>query len=411
MQMITNQLTLFDEYSEPLSDFSHVSQRIDAFARFRYKVRPYSKRNWGSSLHSLCSYQGRLKPAIAHFLVKAMTDKEDRILDPFSGAGTIPLEACLQGRYVDGIDINPLAYANTLAKVTFPSHKDVYDFHDRLSSYFNQYLVPESELAHVQLDSINGRLQDYFHPSTFAEIVTARKFFSTIDQHTPASAFVESCLLHILHGNRPYALSRRSHGLTPFSPTGPFEYKPLLRHLNAKIQRSIPKQTPPTHIPGSAYLCSVFDFNAEQPYDAIITSPPFLNSTRFYIANWMRLWFCGWESSDFKSTARSDFLEEMQAQSITVYEKVFSKFLTFLKPGGLCVLHLGVKGKRDMGKELIPQAEKVGFKVLRLLYEDVSLCEKHGVRDQGTTTKHQFLFLQAPAFISKQPLLIQPNSH
>ena len=399
--MESNQLTLFDEYSEPLSDLSSVSELIDAFAKFRYKARPYSKRNWGNSLHSLCSYQGKLKPAIAHFLVKTMTNKGDRILDPFSGAGTIPLEACIQGRFGDGIDINPLAHANTLAKVSFPSREDVYDFRHRLSSYLDQCLVTESELAHIKLQKINGRLQDYFHPTTFAEIVTARKFFSTIDQHTPASAFTESCLLHILHGNRPYALSRRSHGITPFSPTGPFKYKPLLSHLDAKIKRAIRTHMPQTYVNGSAYLCSVFDFNAEQPYDAIITSPPFLNSTRFYLANWMRLWFCGWENKDFNSTTRSDYLEEMQAKSITVYEKVFSKFLTFLKPGGLCVLHLGVKGKRDMGNELIPQAEKIGFEVLKLLYEDVSLCEKHGVRDQGSTNKHQFLFLQAPAFISK----------
>ena len=401
MQMITNQLTLFDEYSEPLSDFSSVSQRIDAFAKFRYKAKPYCKRNWGSSLHSLCSYQGKLKPAIAHFLVKTMTNPGDRILDPFSGAGTIPLEACLQGRLGDGVDINPLAFANTLAKVKFPPHEEVYDTRHRLSDYLDQCLVTESELTQVQLQNINGRLQDYFHADTFAEIVTARKFFSTIVEHTPASAFVESCLLHILHGNRPYALSRRSHGLTPFSPTGPYKYKSLLSHLDAKMQRAIRTQMPPTYVNGSAHMCSVFDFKAEQPYDAIITSPPFLNSTRFYIANWMRLWFCGWENNDFKSTTRSDYLEEMQAKSITVYKTVFSRFLTFLKPRGLCVLHLGVKGKRDMGKELIPQAEKLGFEVLRLLYEDVSLCENHGVRDQGGTNKHQFLFLQAPALISK----------
>jgi len=392
--MESNQLTLFDEYSEPLSDLSSVSEWIDAFAKFRYKAKPYSKRNWGTPLHSLCSYQGKLKPAIAHFLVKTMTQEGDRILDPFSGTGTIPLEACLQGRFGDGVDINPLAYANTLAKVKFPRHEDVYDVRHQLSNYLDQCLVTESELTQVQMDNINGRLQDYFHPDTFAEIVTARKFFSTIIEHTPASAFVESCLLHILHGNRPYALSRRSHGLTPFSPTGPFKYKPLLHHLDAKIQRALRTHIPPAYVKGSAYLCSLFDFKADKLYDAIITSPPFLNSTRFYIANWMRLWFCGWENNDFKSTARYDYLEEMQAKSMTVYSKVFSKFLTLLKPEGLCVLHLGIVRKRDMGIELIPHAEKVGFEVLRLLYEDVSSCENHGVRDQGTTNKHQFLFLR-----------------
>jgi len=56
----------------------------------------------------------------------------------------------------------------------------------------------------------------------------------------------------------------------------------------------------------------------------------------------------------------------------------------------------GTSSKRDMGKELIPLSEKSGFKFLRLLYEDVSFCEKHGVRDQGSTVKHQFLFLKAP---------------
>jgi len=158
---------------------------------------------------------------------------------------------------------------------------------------------------------------------------------------------------------------------------------------------------PPDYVHGSAYLCSAFDFDAEKPYDAIITSPPFLNSTRFYIANWMRLWFCGWEKDDFKSNTRDDYLEEMQAKSMSVYEKVFAKFSTLLKPGGLCVLHLGVVRKRDMGRELIPRAEKVGFEILGLLYEDVTSCENHGVRDQGSTNKHQFLFLKASTLIPK----------
>jgi hypothetical protein len=42
---------------------------------------------------------------------------------------------------------------------------------------------------------------------------------------------VFASLLHVLHGNRPYALSRRSHPLTPYAPTGPVEYKSLLRKL------------------------------------------------------------------------------------------------------------------------------------------------------------------------------------
>ena len=38
-----------------------------------YKAIPFRGRNWGHPLHSLCSYQGKLKPAIAHWLVKSFT--------------------------------------------------------------------------------------------------------------------------------------------------------------------------------------------------------------------------------------------------------------------------------------------------------------------------------------------------
>ena len=88
-------------------------------------------------------------------------------------------------------------------------------------------------------------------------------------------------------------------------------------------------------------------------------------------------------------------MEEMQAKSMSVYNEVFRRFSQFLKPGGLCILHLGVVGGRDMAVELEPFAQEAGFEVLELLYEDVVSCEKHGVRDQGSTRKHEYLFLKS----------------
>lgn len=49
--------------------------------------------------------------------------------------------------------------------------------------------------------------------------------------------------------------------------------------------------------------------------DAIITSPPFYDSTRFYSANWMRLWFSGWEKDDFQ-TKPKDFVDETQKKAL-----------------------------------------------------------------------------------------------
>lgn len=38
-----------------------------------HQLQPYSKREWGGPAHSMCSYQGKMKPALAHHLVKCFS--------------------------------------------------------------------------------------------------------------------------------------------------------------------------------------------------------------------------------------------------------------------------------------------------------------------------------------------------
>lgn len=89
---------------------------------------------------------------------------------------------------------------------------------------------------------------------------------------------VISSLLHILHGNRPYALSRKSHPITPYAPSGEFEYRNLICRLVAKVDKCFSQKLPETFISGQIYLQdSTLSWPDEiQDIDAIITSPPFL---------------------------------------------------------------------------------------------------------------------------------------
>jgi hypothetical protein len=48
-----------------------------------------------------------------------------------------------------------------------------------------------------------------------------------------------------------------------------------------------------------------------------------------------------------------------------------------------------------MAEIIRPFAQPCGFETVALLYESVENCERHGVRDQGGTVKHQFLFLRS----------------
>ena len=55
----------------------------------------------------MSAYVGKIKPGMAHWLIKDITQKGDTILDPFCGVGTVPLEADFLERKSYGIDLSP----------------------------------------------------------------------------------------------------------------------------------------------------------------------------------------------------------------------------------------------------------------------------------------------------------------
>lgn len=361
-----------------------------------YKDIPYSKRNWGNNWHSLCSYHGKLKPSIAHHLVDQFTDIGDLVLDPMSGVGTIPLEACLQGRVGIGNDMSELAYIVTKAKVGKVSKESVYVVIERLENYIlkhkNEY-INENELPYQDF-GLNGRLPEYFHKDTYIEILCARAYFKDKKMElSNEEAVVFSCLLHVLHGNRPYALSRQSHPLTPYSPKGDFIYKNVIVHIKNKVELVYKNESEEVFTTGNAIYGDLFDLDSKVgKVDAIITSPPFFDSIRFYISNWMRLWLTGWEPGDFK---REDdrFIESKQKRSLDIYNDLFDLSSKLLKDKGIMIMHLGKSKKCDMALELANRAGKY-FLVVNVMNEDSSSFEKHGILDKGATVEHQFLFLQ-----------------
>ncbi len=361
-----------------------------------YRQAPYSGRNWGHPWHSLCSYHGKLKPAIAHFLVQQFTKPGDVVVDPLCGVGTIPLEACLQGRIGIGNDLSELAFTVTKAKVEKPSLEAcmsvVGELEQFIEAHKNQNFITE-RMHKYDAFGFNGNLPSYFHEDTYREIVTARSYFvPRIKQFSPEEAMVFSCLLHILHGNRPYALSRNSHPLTPYAPTGEFVYKNVIEHITQKLNLSYKKGGFAGYREGQA-IYGDYGTLADRGIlaDAIICSPPFADSIRFYIQNWMRLWLCGWEEADYK-TAAERFLDQKQRKDFDVYLSFFRMCHDILKPDGKVILHLGKTGNVDMAQELSARARPYFTEIYRGS-ENVQELEKHGIKDKGGTVEHQFLFL------------------
>lgn len=391
------QVLLVFKYSPKPSPNTEKTPKLAYWEDFKIKQQhqqlPYSKRNWGHPLHSLCSYQGKMKPSLAHHLVKSFCEPGSRMLDPFVGVGTIPFEAALNGIESFGFDISPAALIISQAKVgsidAVECEKILLEFETWLQDkHFN-----EAELQQASEFGYNRKLVEYYNDQTLKEILSARNFFKQKRVLTDNEALVMACMLHILHGNRPYALSRRSHPITPFAPTGDYEYRALMPRLRAKVTKSLAEAPTDNYKPGKMFFQ---DITAPWPaevdnLDTIITSPPFFDSTRFHSANWLRLWFAGWDNDDFKLRPKI-FIDEKQKKSFDVYEPIFRQSRERLKMGGLLVLHLGKSKKSDMAYELAQRA-KPWFKVADIFSENVEHTESHGIRDKGTVVEHQYLVL------------------
>src|SRR3989338_3033800 len=355
---------------------------------------PYSKRNWGHPLHSLCSYQGKLKASIAHNLIKTFVPENGSILDPFSGVGTIPFEAALNGRKSYGFDISIPAYYISTAKVSTHKKNECLNYIWQIAEFIEQNDCTKAELNEANHFGFNKTIDEYYEEKTLQEILLARRFLRLNYPKNPSQMLVISSLLHILHGNRPYALSRRSHPIVPYAPQGEFVYKNLIQNLTEKVERVLQVEFPLNFIPGKIYNHDSISIWPQEinNLDAVITSPPFFASTRFYLANWIRIWFSGWSENDFKYQINS-YIEEKQKKNFTIYESIFRQSKERLKQGGVCVLHLGKSVKCDMAEEL-KKVSKRWFKTVDLFVESVKHCESHGIRDKGTVTSHQYLVLQ-----------------
>lgn len=360
-----------------------LQQSIEELAELGYKQGDYESRHWGHNRHSLCSYPSKLTPSIPYHLIKIFTEKGDTVLDPMSGVGTIPFEASLNGRKGVAIDLSPLAYTVSHAKLKSYDPMDV-----RFALRDLKHHIQEQKSA-FDPSNVEEEIQEFFHDKTLKEILAAQDFFESKEENR--YILLKACVSHILHGNRPYALSRRSHNVIPIPPKGEFEYKPLIDSLSDKVERTLKYNLPSEFVNGEAHHADVFDVNqVVGSVDSIITSPPFLKTTEFLRQNRVRLWFNGWDY-DKQEQMKQQFLENMD---LDAYVGLLSQFYECLGSNGLCILHTGVVNGEDMALKIAEGATDHGFDPLGIVYEDTEAMESQGRTDRGSTNEHQFLILR-----------------
>jgi len=346
-------------------------------------------RIWGHGLHKMCSRTGSFPPSIARYFIWKFSKLGDKVLDPFSGKGTVPLEACLTGRIGIGNDIAPEAYLLTHSKVMpvpLPTIK--------------RYLASfKKKISYEDFDGldVDWEIKIFFRKETLKQILALRDFL--IKKNSDKAIFTKALMCGIIHGASDISLSLPCSHSFSMSPKYVRRYatkhglkKPkrdVVACLEKKAESALLSPLPTVR--GEAYQTDAKKIPLEdKSIDLIVTSPPYLDKQTYAWDNWLRLWFLG---HDYKTIAKKLIQTESREKYVQLMTECIKEMYRVLKNDSACFMVVGdanVRGKTVRTAELlIKPAELAGFEVKRIIADGVPHKDKYFMfvqKNHGTKT-------------------------
>lgn len=355
---------------------------------------------WGHSMHSMCSYHGMFPAKVAHYFIQRYSRPGDTVLDPFSGRGTVSLQARVEGRVAICNDLNPLAYVLSRAKVNPPSWESVHDFLARLEKgYQRSYAGDVDAPADIRM---------LFHSNTLRQICYVRERLLTkpITMWKPDELMIGGALAGIMHGSHrrdgtSQYLSISMPNTFSMSPAYVEKYirenglikldQDVFECLRDKLARLYLDDI--SGLPGHAHhldaasLLNNRNMRARK-VDLIVTSPPYLQVVNYGTANWIRLWLLGLDGVGRESGVGRKRLNETldHRHTYTSYKQFLCRILQsvrrVLKPHGVAVFVIG--DVADPGRDPLPLAAKIwqavgretGLKLVDLIEDHLPVQNK-----------------------------------
>jgi len=298
------------------------------------------QRLWGHTFHPMCSYLASFPAGLVHAFIARYSRPGDVVLDPFSGRGTTPLQACAEGRIGAGNDLNPFAYILTAAKVDPPTKSDVKTRLAALRVAWAATAGEWNEIANRVVDEpgspeilvpgpgsrpiggavairpdacVPAEVALAFHPRTLAQLLYLR---AGLDADDRTDRFLLASLTGILHGKSASYLSAVMPNTFSMAPryVRDFVARTSFRSperdafglLEEKIRRLYRQPVPSTR--GVALLGDARDSGVRfrealrarglpERARLMVTSPPYLRVVKYGYYNWLRLWLLGYDAA------------------------------------------------------------------------------------------------------------------
>ena len=299
------------------------------------------QRLWGHSLHPMCSYLASFPAALAHAFIARYSRPGDVVLDPFSGRGTTPLQACAEGRVGVGNDLNPFAHLLTASKTEPATRADAVtrlaalrlawaaesrgwlDLGERVTRRPSHPAsrVPAAGSSggpDARTEVVPDEVALSFHSRTLAQLLFVR---SSLRLSDPTDRFLAAGLTGILHGKSasylsevmPNTFSMAPRYVRDFAARTGFQSpeRDVFDCLGRKLDRLYRQPLPPSR--GVALLGDARDIapraraalrDAGRPERArlVVTSPPYLRVVKYGYYNWLRTWLLGFDARAIDAT-------------------------------------------------------------------------------------------------------------
>lgn len=285
---------------ERLAFFSGFQSGNNCFRTHQNKVEALdpardNSRNIRYFMHSLHEYKGRFYPQLCKSLMNITGGGQGVALDPFCGCGTLLLEATLNRVPAVGVDINPVGWLITHAKIagTRLGNADIDKIHGifsgNLAHLENKYLRHDSDISGKDKNYLNR----WFPCENLQKLLVIDKVIQSSfagDARIFLSAVLSS-ILRIFSFQSPGEQRIRRRKDTPPSNVYEVFTEHLLTHLH-KIRRIRNIVPPIEHHTITAHLGDARAIPlADSSVDCAVTSPPYATALPYIDADRLSLFF------------------------------------------------------------------------------------------------------------------------
>ena len=271
--------------------------------------------------HYLFRYPAKFHPPIARALVERYTDRENVVLDPFCGSGTLLVEACATGRKSVGVDIDPVVVLVTMAKVHRFNMPHLRRSSATVLSTLSQYERPSVDYQRYMFEDISSHqfedeirdfknhvpaISNILHWFRKYVIVDLARLIATIDKalvpeiHRQLFKIVFASIIRNTSNADPVPVSglevtsymkKRDQAGRAINPFAHFKHA-LGRALDGcdEFSRKTEPFAEPKVLRADATELAFLPFGK---IDAVITSPPYHGAVDYYRRHTLEMYWLG----------------------------------------------------------------------------------------------------------------------